>query len=150
MDSSALTKSRILRTIGGQFVPRYGFESRRSFLTQAFDQGRYIKGGEVNPMDAAGMEAMAGMLKNNMMMLIPQTIIMSWITTFFSGFVLIKLPFPLTIRFKSMLQRGILTPDMDVSWVSSLSWYFLNLFGLKSIYTLILGDSNCIIILIDE
>jgi hypothetical protein len=135
--------------LGGHFIPKAGYESRQSFLTLAFDQGKYLKGGEaVNPMDAAGMEAMTGMLKNNMMMLIPQTIIMSWITTFFSGFVVIKLPFPLTIRFKSMLQRGILTPDMDVSWVSSLSWYFLNLFGLKSIYTLILGDSNCKILLI--
>lgn len=41
-----------------------------------------------------------------------------------------------------MLQRGIDTPDMDVTWVSSISWYFLNLFGLNAIFRLILGDDN--------
>lgn len=56
---------------------------------------------------------------------------------------LVKLPFPLTLGFKSMLQRGIETPDMDVRWVSSLSWYFLNFFGLNGLYRLILGGDNC-------
>ena len=55
----------------------------------------------------------------------------------------VKLPFPLTLGFKSMLQRGIETPDMDVRWVSSLSWYFLNFFGLNGLYRLILGGDNC-------
>ena len=41
-----------------------------------------------------------------------------------------------------MLQRGIDTPDMDVTWVSSISWYFLNLFGLNAIFRLLLGDDN--------
>lgn len=41
-----------------------------------------------------------------------------------------------------MMQRGIDTPDMDVSWVSSLSWYFLNWFGLNGLYRLLLGNDN--------
>ena len=54
----------------------------------------------------------------------------------------VKLPFPLTIRFKSMLQSGVMTRDLDVRWVSSLSWYFLNLMGLQSVFGFILGSNN--------
>jgi len=54
----------------------------------------------------------------------------------------VKLPFPLTLRFKSMLQSGVATRDLDVQWVSSLSWYFLNLFGLQSVFIFILGNEN--------
>lgn len=57
-------------------------------------------------------------------------------------YIIVKLPFPLTPRFKTMLQSGVNTRDMDVTWVSSLSWYFLNLFGLGSVFALILGDNN--------
>jgi len=93
--------------------------------------------------DPAGMDQMMNMLKGNMAMIVPQTLIMGWINAFFSGFVIMKLPFPLTIRFKSMLQSGVATRDLDVRWVSSLSWYFLNLFGLRSVFNYILGSDNC-------
>lgn len=59
----------------------------------------------------------------------------------------VNLPFPLTLGFKSMLQRGIETPNMDVRWVSSLSWYFLNFFGLNGLTQMIIGrdNSQCIL-----
>ena len=42
-----------------------------------------------NPMtDPAAMEGMMGMMKGNMAMMIPQTLIMSWINAFFAGFVI--------------------------------------------------------------
>jgi len=41
-----------------------------------------------------------------------------------------------------MLQAGVGTRDLDVRWVSSISWYFLTLFGLQPVYNFILGSSN--------
>ncbi|GKZ33721.1 ER membrane complex subunit 3 [Aspergillus brasiliensis] len=130
-------------------LSKESFEMRKNYLVSAYQSGAFLKDpgsrGQppANPMtDPAGMEAMMGMMKGNMMMMIPQTLIMSWINAFFSGFVILKLPFPLTIRFKSMLQSGVMTRDLDVRWVSSLSWYFLNLFGLQSVFGFILGGDN--------
>ncbi|KAF9087911.1 ER membrane complex subunit 3 [Mortierella sp. GBA35] len=147
-ETKALQRCGILRA-HGVHIPEYAFQSRKAYLSEAFEKGTYLK--EPNAgnkpkgnvmQDPAYVETMMDGMKKNMMNIVPQTVIMGWINFFFSGFVLIKLPFPLTIRFKSMLQRGVETNDMDVSWVSSLSWYFLNLFGLQSVLTLILGSGH--------
>ncbi|KAF9434813.1 ER membrane complex subunit 3 [Entomortierella beljakovae] len=147
-ETKGLQRGGILRAFGGH-LPQHAFEVRKTYITEAFEKGTYLKDpkGSNKPkgnvmQDPAYVETMMDGMKKNMMNIVPQTVIMGWINFFFSGFVLIKLPFPLTIRFKSMLQRGIETQDMDVSWVSSLSWYFLNLFGLQSVFTLILGSGH--------
>lgn len=45
-----------------------------------------------NPLtDPGGMDQMMNMMKGNMAMIIPQTLIMGWINTFFSGFVISEL-----------------------------------------------------------
>ncbi|ETN44312.1 uncharacterized protein HMPREF1541_10492 [Cyphellophora europaea CBS 101466] len=124
------------------------FETRKEYLIDNYKKGSFLKNpgnkeGPANPMsDPAAMEGMMGMMKGNMAMMIPQTLIMSWINAFFAGFVILRLPFPLTIRFKSMLQSGVMTRDLDVRWVSSLSWYFLCLFGLQGVFIFILGNEG--------
>lgn len=56
--------------------------------------------------------------------------------------VTVRLPFPLTIKFKSMLQAGVATRDMDPQWMSSISWYVLCIFGLQSVFNYLLGSDN--------
>lgn len=149
-ESKALLRGSQLRAFRNA-IPPHAFESRKAYLTQAFEQGKYLKNPNApkegaptpNPMtDPDMMEGMMEGMKKQVSNMVPQMLIMGWINFFFQGFVVIKLPFPLTLRFKSMLQSGVDTRDMDVTWVSSLSWYFLNLFGLNSVFTLILGDNN--------
>lgn len=144
-----LARSGALRQNYFQLLPT-SFVARKAFLSEALSNGSYLQPKDKteneapkNPFEAAGgMDNMMDGMKKQMVMMIPQTVIMGWINFFFSGFVLLKLPFPLTVRFKVMLQRGIETPDLDVTWVSSLSWYFLTLFGLNAVYRLVLGDDN--------
>lgn len=167
-EQRALLRSACFRN-NCSFLSPSRFEDRKNSLIQALADGHYLSSSSQNsksitsdpqtgdalannvnpapstppnPLDPANMEGMMDGMKKQMVMMVPQTVIMGWINAFFFGFVCVKLPFPLPNGFKQMLQRGIETPDMHISWVSSLSWYFLNLFGLNSLYGLILGEGN--------
>ena len=85
---------------------------------------------------------MTDMLKKNLNMIVPQMMTAAWVNFFFTGFVVGKVPFPLTQRFRGMLQRGIELQSLDVTYISSLSWYFLNFFGLTGVFRLCLGENS--------
>lgn len=70
------------------------FASRKDYMISAYESGAFLKEPEKkgqaapNPMtDPAAMDGMMGMMKGQMTMMIPQTLIMGWINAFFSGFV---------------------------------------------------------------
>lgn len=53
-----------------------------------------------------------------------------------------KLPFAITPKFKQMLQAGVGTRDLDARWVSSISLYFICLYGLQAVFNYLLGSDN--------
>jgi len=140
-DSQIILRSRYLRE-NGKYIPRSSFLMRRQFFNDA-DTGMLMQKQESTaPNIMADPNMMTEMLKGNLTNVIPMFIIGGWINWMFSGFITTRVPFPLTLRFKPMLQRGIELSHLDASWVSSASWYFLNVFGLRSIYALVLGENN--------
>src|SRR5262245_59426901 len=96
---NALLRSQRLRA-NANHVPFHAFQSRKQYFQQAFASGSYLKNPEEakegsaqkNPLEAMADSSMTDNMvesvKKNMAMLVPQTIIMSWINSFFSGFVL--------------------------------------------------------------
>ncbi|XP_064606550.1 ER membrane protein complex subunit 3-like [Liolophura sinensis] len=141
-DSHALIRSRMLRE-NGRYIPKQGFLMRKSYFNEedkGFFKTQKREAVAKNPMTDPSM--MSDMVKGNVTNVVPMIIVGTWINWAFSGFLTTKVPFPLTLRFKPMLQRGVELVSLDASWVSSASWYFLNVFGLRSMYTLILGQDN--------
>lgn len=93
-EQQSLLRGINLRINGNSISPE-SFRSRQNNLVGAFKTGVYLKDpekkgqGAPNPMtDPAAMEGMMGMMKGNIAMIVPQTLIMGWINTFFSGFVI--------------------------------------------------------------
>lgn len=161
-DSQVLIRSRMLRE-NGRYISKQGFYMRRHYFNN--EENGYFKTQKRSAPAQTAMpdpSMMTEMLKGNVTNVLPMVVIGGWINWMFSGFVTTKVPFPLTLRFKPMLQRGnfnfnyfilflfynlfcflgIELVSLDAAWVSSASWYFLNVFGLRSIYALVLGENN--------
>lgn len=151
-----MTRSGALRTNHAQIPPK-SFVQKRAQLLEDLGSGKFVAEepkpprGENempdNPLsDPNAMQGMMEPMKKSMVMMIPQTLIMGWISFFFSGFVVAVIPLPLPFPldyFKGWLQRGLVSEDVEINWVSSLSWYFLvAFFGLNAVYRVLLGDDN--------
>eukprot|EP00298_Acanthocystis_sp_HF-20_P004533 c14865_g1_i2.p1 GENE.c14865_g1_i2~~c14865_g1_i2.p1 ORF type:complete len:248 (+),score=80.07 c14865_g1_i2:25-768(+) len=136
-----MTRSEWLKRNGNE-IPEEAFLMRKQYFCEK-EKGTLVQGKKteaVSPLQDPNM--MAEMMKNNVTMIITQMGMMGVVSTFFSGFIVVKLPFPLSERFKVMLQRGVELNSLHVTYVSSLSWYFINLFGLRGLFSLVLGEDN--------
>ena len=90
-EQRALLRSANLRTNFNQ-LSASAFAKRKEWWIENAKDGKFIaepgkqKG---NPMsDPAMMEGMMGMMKGNVAMMVPQSLIMGWINAFFSGYVI--------------------------------------------------------------
>lgn len=140
-DSQLILRSRVLRE-NAKYIPKSAFNMRKQCFNCQDNGYLTQKRAPVNQNMMTDPSMMSEMLKGNVTNVLPMIIIGGWINWMFSGFITTRVPFPLTLRFKPMLQRGIELMHLDASWVSSASWYFLNVFGLRSIYALVLGENN--------
>ncbi|XP_073055976.1 uncharacterized protein [Primulina eburnea] len=143
-EGQVIIRARNLRA-AANFIPEKSFRARRFYFSNEENGLLHVpKGQAPNPQAQmfSDPNMAMDMMKKNLSMIIPQTLTFAWVNFFFSGFVAAKIPFPLTQRFRAMLQNGIDLSTVDVSYVSSRSWYFLNLFGLRGLFSLILGEDN--------
>ena len=104
-DSQILLRARALRE-NARYIPKHSFLMRRHYLnneeTGVLKKQQQTQSAPPNPMTDPSM--MTDMLKGNLTNVLPMIVIGGWINWHFSGFVTTKVPFPLTLRFKPMLQ----------------------------------------------
>lgn len=128
----------------GHYLPHSSFSMRKRFLKQRLTEAETIANDDQTPPEGPNPMEAVGMMKQNIAGILPQLLLGGWVNYFFPGFILVKLPFQLPSRFKVMFQRGMPLQNLDVSYVTSLSWYFINLIGLRGLNTLILGQAAMI------
>lgn len=119
-----------------------GFRSRIAYLTDPSSGVLHVKPEkkDMAEMFMQNPDAMNSMMKQQLGSLGPQLALGAFVNSFFKGFVLGKLPFALSPKFRGMLQSGIDLPSLDVTYLSSLSYYMLLLFGSRGILTLFFKD----------
>jgi hypothetical protein len=133
-----------IRGNAAHFMTTYRWQLRKQqaieMLKQEADRAEKAEE-EVDDDPLSAMANPLGMLKGNMAFMVQNMVMMQGIQHFFSGFILLQIPFKLTAGFKPMFQRGLADlPDLEPSYVSSVSWYFLVMYGLRSFFQLAIGE----------
>jgi hypothetical protein len=113
-----------LRTNANVISPS-SFQSRKAYLVAGYKDGSFLAEPEnrgkppANPMsDPAMMEGMMGMMKGNVAMMVPQTLIMGWINAFFSGFVISTSQLLLHANWAVQEMRTVMMPPKAHRWKS--------------------------------
>lgn len=143
--STVLLRAQLLRGTGSWVLPPRSFFCRQQHLLTQRGTRRGLLWQAPENSAARSLENFAkqdpavafSAMKSQLAFVVLQGGMAYLINTFFSGFVVAKTPFSLPYKFKAMLQRGVDVPLLDVTYVSSLSWYFLVMLSIGGVYFLI-------------
>lgn len=142
-EKQALARAQVLKTNASN-LPEPAFNARKAYFV-APDTGLFCqKAKSPDPREAmaSNPDFMMNMMKQSMGGMVPQIAMGTFVNYFFSGFILGKVPFSLTSRFRLMLQRGMDLPTLDPSYFTSLSYYLLLLFGLRGVFSLFFREDT--------
>jgi len=140
-DAGLIARWMAIQRDGG-ILPEEQLAMRRHWFVKE-DGGVFRE--ERNPRSAHMMLMDPEMLSQKTIELIcsavPQMLFGAWVRFFFGGFAVCRLPFGPPQRFRAMLQSGIEIAgrDLDVAYVSALSWYIINLFGNQCLFMLFMS-----------
>ncbi|XP_037952516.1 ER membrane protein complex subunit 3-like [Teleopsis dalmanni] len=137
-DGHAMMRARLLIK-NGKYLPRDSFLMRKDFFVNE-ETGcltKIIKSQQLGNVQMTMMQS----FQTRMIELLPMVVVGSFIEKLLSGFVVAKIPFPVTLNFKKLLQPEIHVKAIDTCWISSLAWYVLNLVGLNSMCKLVCGEN---------
>lgn len=129
-----VARSQRLRGNGGYITP-VGFAMRKEYLSEQLrpPAADGPAAAPANPLDA-----MQGGMKTQVVAMVTQMGMMMWVQNYFQGFLLVKLPFGLTERFRQLTQAGIGAGSaLDISYVSSMSFYMICSAGIPRLLMLV-------------
>lgn len=143
-DENNLSRSAKLRRYAS-FISPSQFEIRRLFFVRhggPFDKPQQTLEDDISKNSLAALlspDTLSNQAAGLVLTVVPQMLLGSWASSTFQGLIICRLPFTLTPRFRSMLQSGVehAVQNLDVSYVSSLSWFILNLFGNSALLSLL-------------
>ncbi|XP_037953561.1 ER membrane protein complex subunit 3-like isoform X2 [Teleopsis dalmanni] len=138
VDNHAMRRAYLLNK-NGKYLPPDSFFMRRDFFVNeetGFLTNR-IKSKQTLNLEMPMMRTFQIRITE----LLPMVIVGNFIRKLLSGFVVAKIPFPVTWNFKKLLQPEIFVKEIDNCWISSLAWYILNLAGLNSMCRLVYGHN---------
>ena len=124
---NAISRANLLKD-NFMFISEKGFKKRQAFFNEYFSREF-----EDKQADFMNPNMMTDMLTRNISNAIYYISLFVVGGYFFSGYIILKLPFGLTRTFKSMMQQGLSLPDFDPSYVSAITWCLILVFGINPI-----------------
>lgn len=139
-DASALSRSAAFRRASRVLHPAQ-VAARRAAFSSAEGPLKRSSADKVSPLATMmNPEHLGNQVVGLLTSTVPTVVLGAWVRSLFGGFAVCRMPFPLSQRFRGMLQSGIerAGQSLDVRYVSAFSWFVVNLFGCSTIVQLLL------------